>query len=128
MSDAIAGRYQMQRKKEGMKDSFMQGSRQISNAIQTSNGTILSDKFELIYKCIQENPLQLQLVYSNFVQNGCILFRDYCMQNQTSKYKLQEVVNENGKLVVRDDRGNKGTLQNRLPDVLRIALVHGEMN
>jgi hypothetical protein len=52
MSDVLAAKYQVQRKREGIRDSFMQVSRQISNAV-IINKQIFSDKFHFIMQAIK---------------------------------------------------------------------------
>jgi hypothetical protein len=64
------------------------------------------------------------MIYSNFVQMGCQAFRDYCFQNSDD---WEEIVIEKEAIVV-DSEGKTSSLAPRLPNKLRLALIHGEVD
>lgn len=39
---------------------------------------IYSDKFQLIKNFIEDHPNELHMVFSNFVENGCLAFQYFC--------------------------------------------------
>lgn len=65
----------------------MSNTRMLSNAIvRTIKGTrhITSPKFDFIKSHIETNYNKLHIVFSTFVENGCLLFHEYCINNQTN--------------------------------------------
>jgi|LauGreDrversion4_2_1035121.scaffolds.fasta_scaffold10193_5 hypothetical protein len=128
MTDLIRSQYAAQRHKEGIKDSFMQGSRQLSNAVivqRDGQSVVFSDKYQRILEIVSQSGNQLHMVYSNFIQHGCTLFRNYCMQ--TGNWE-EVVVDSKGSPSILDQGGNKHPYKPAIDNRQRLAMVHGDMD
>ncbi len=54
------------------------------------------------------------MLFSNFVQHGCVLFRDYCFQREDNVLWEEVVVNNKGNVVVMDRLGNSRDISARI--------------
>jgi len=55
------------------------------------------------------------MVYSNFVEHGCILFKDFCMQSSGDAVQWGEVVCTQTGFAVMNANDKLENLQQRLP-------------
>lgn len=67
------------------------------------------------------------MLFSNFVQHGCVLFRDYCFQREDNVLWEEVVVNNKGNVVVMDRLGNSRDISARIDRQMRLMLVHGDI-
>jgi len=55
------------------------------------------------------------MVYSNFVEHGCILFKEFCMQSSGATVQWEEVVVTQSGFAVIDSSDKAKELTQRLP-------------
>ena len=65
------------------------------------------------------------MVYSNFVHQGCQMFRDYCFQQGNWE---EVVVDSRGAPYILDPNETKTPYTERSNGRMRLAMVHGEMD
>ncbi len=60
------------------------------------------------------------------MQHGCLLFRDYCLQQESHAWE-EVTLDSAGRPIVVDRLGNKRALSPRIENQMRIMVVHGEI-